>query len=304
MLNSELEKTSKRNLELEVDLKETKRQLTSAVRSLDVITLDGGKMRSDLESIMSDFSREKETLLTEITQLKARRENNTSKVDKLMREKQRHENKSRELRQDVEALEERLKKTMDLNEQLKKDQDHRESEIRSNEEGKVNEIDQLKSELSRMEALRQDVKALEERLKKTTEHNEQLQEDRDRRENEIRSNEDGEKRALQHEIACLKSNLNRMEDEARAASQKMTSDYERKLADLQVQISQNLAALSSCKQEQDEKTAELSRAHQAIQIHKSKERYLESRVESLATQIADTVQDYEMRLAASRSGEE
>ena len=193
---------------------------------------------------------------------------------------------------------------MDLNEQLKKDQDHRESEIRSNEEGKVNEIDQLKSELSRMEALRQDVKALEERLKKTTEHNEQLQEDRDRRENEIRSNEDGEKRALQHEIACLKSNLNRMEDEARAASQKMTSDYERKLADLQVQISQNLAALSSCKQEQDEKTAELSRAHQAIQIHKSKERYLESRVESLATQIADTVQDYEMRLAASRSGEE
>ena len=304
MLNSELEKTSKRNLELEVDLKETKRQLTSAVRSLDVITLDGGKMRSDLESIMSDFSREKETLLTEITQLKARRENNTSKVDKLMREKQRHENKSRELRQDVKALEERLKKTMDLNEQLKKDQDHRESEIRSNEEGKVNEIDQLKSELSRMEALRQDVKALEERLKKTTEHNEQLQEDRDRRENEIRSNEDGEKRALQHEIACLKSNLNRMEDEARAASQKMTSDYERKLADLQVQISQNLAALSSCKQEQDEKTAELSRAHQAIQIHKSKERYLESRVESLATQIADTVQDYEMRLAASRSGEE
>lgn len=304
MLESELEKTSKHNLELEIDLKETKRQLQSAVRSLDVITLDGGKMRSDLESVMSDFAREKETLLTEITQLKARRESNSARVDKLMRENQRHENKSRELRQDIEALESRLKKTMDYNEQLKKDQDRRESEIRSNEEGKRCEIDHLKSELSRMEALQQNVKDLEEELKKTTEHNKHLLEDRDRRESEMRSKEEGEKQVLQHEIACLKSNLTRMEDEARAASQKMTTNYERKLADLQLQVSQNLTALSSYKQDQDEKAAELSRAHQAIQIHKSKERYLESRVESLATQIADTVQDYEMRLAASRSGEE
>ncbi|EJK76915.1 hypothetical protein THAOC_01293 [Thalassiosira oceanica] len=304
MLESELEKTSKHNLELEIDLKETKRQLQSAVRSLDVITLDGGKMRSDLESVMSDFAREKETLLTEITQLKARRESNSARVDKLMRENQRHENKSRELREDIEALENRLKKTMDYNEQLKKDQDRRESEIRSNEEGKRCEIDHLKSELSRMEALQQNVKDLEEELKKTTEHNKHLLEDRDRRESEMRSKEEGEKQVLQHEIACLKSNLTRMEDEARAASQKMTTNYERKLADLQLQVSQNLTALSSYKQDQDEKAAELSRAHQAIQIHKSKERYLESRVESLATQIADTVQDYEMRLAASRSGEE
>ena len=304
MLESELEKTSKHNLELEIELKETKRQLQSAVKSLDVITLDGGKMRSDLESIISDFASEKEALVTEITQLKARRESNSARVDKLMRENQRHENKSRELRQDIESLEIRLKKTMDYNEQLKNEQDRRENEIRSNEEGKRCEIDNLKSELSRMEALQQNVKALEEKLTKSTEQNEQLLADRERIESEMRSKDDGEKQSLQHEIACLKSNLNRMEDEARAASDKMTSDYERKLADLQDQISQNLTALRSYKQEQDEKSAELSRAHQTIEIHKSKERYLESRVESLATQIADTVQDYEMRLAASRSGEE
>ena len=40
-----------------------------------------------------------------------------------------------------------------------------------------------------------------------------------------------------------------------------------------------------------------------IQIPKSKERYLESRVESLANQITKTVRDYEMRLACSSSDE-
>ena len=40
-----------------------------------------------------------------------------------------------------------------------------------------------------------------------------------------------------------------------------------------------------------------------IQIPKSKERYLESRVESLANQITKTVRDYEMRLTCSSSAE-
>lgn len=48
------------------------------------------------------------------------------------------------------------------------------------------------------------------------------------------------------------------------------------------------------------KSAELSKAQQTIQILKSKERYLESRVDSLANQIARTVQDYENRLGEVR----
>lgn len=45
-----------------------------------------------------------------------------------------------------------------------------------------------------------------------------------------------------------------------------------------------------------ETSAELSHAKQTIKVLKSKERYLESRVDSLANQISKTVQDYEMRL--------
>lgn len=48
------------------------------------------------------------------------------------------------------------------------------------------------------------------------------------------------------------------------------------------------------------RAAELSQARQMIQKLKTKEKYLESRVESLANQITKTVQEYETRLGAAR----
>jgi hypothetical protein len=54
---------------------------------------------------------------------------------------------------------------------------------------------------------------------------------------------------------------------------------------------------------QREKSLELSRAQQMIQVLKSKERYLESMVDSLVDQISKTVRDYEMRISSSSSGE-
>lgn len=48
------------------------------------------------------------------------------------------------------------------------------------------------------------------------------------------------------------------------------------------------------------KSVELSKAKQTIQKLKTKEKYLESRVESLANQITKTVQEYETRLGEAR----
>jgi predicted nucleic acid-binding Zn-ribbon protein len=48
------------------------------------------------------------------------------------------------------------------------------------------------------------------------------------------------------------------------------------------------------------RAAELSQARQMIQKLKTKEKYLESRVESLANQITLTVQEYETRLGEAR----
>ena len=54
---------------------------------------------------------------------------------------------------------------------------------------------------------------------------------------------------------------------------------------------------------QQKKSLDLSHAQQMIQVLKSKERYLESKVDSLTNQISKTVQDYEMRMTLSSSND-
>ena len=70
LLESELDKTYKAKVELEAQLKDTKRQLHNALRNLEEMALDGGKMRSDLEGVVSDFSKEKSHYQHEISHWK------------------------------------------------------------------------------------------------------------------------------------------------------------------------------------------------------------------------------------------
>jgi hypothetical protein len=72
---------------------------------------------------------------------------------------------------------------------------------------------------------------------------------------------------------------------------------------LSTQIAQLWESMEQLRSTQREKSLELSRAQQMIQVLKSKERYLESMVDSLADQISKTVRDYEMRISSSSSGE-
>jgi chromosome segregation ATPase len=62
------------------------------------------------------------------------------------------------------------------------------------------------------------------------------------------------------------------------------------------QLDKDRKELSAQLAQKHEMSAELSHAKQTIEVLKSKERYLESRVDSLANQISKTVQDYEMKL--------
>ena len=60
LLESELDKTYKSKVEMDVELKDAKRQLATALRNLDEMTTDGGQMRNDLEGFVNDFTKEKQ----------------------------------------------------------------------------------------------------------------------------------------------------------------------------------------------------------------------------------------------------
>ena len=106
LLESELDKTYKAKVELEAELKDTKRQLHNALRNLDEMALDGGKMRSDLEGVVSDFSKEKSHYQHEITHWKDISEERKCKLEEVSREKD-------ELRKSVTTLEAQLARARD-----------------------------------------------------------------------------------------------------------------------------------------------------------------------------------------------
>jgi len=108
------------------------------------------------------------------------------------------------------------------------------------------------------------------------------------------------------EIQHLRNKLEKAQ--VKAMNDSSLSEYTAHITQLQaekMELSKLIAEHSKSAEAQRiiqrETSAELSRAKQTIQILKSKERYLESRVESLADQISQTVRDYEMRLTLTTS---
>jgi len=125
---------------------------------------------------------------------------------------------------------------------------------------------------------------------------------------QAKSDSNREQDELLLEIQHLRNKLEKAE--VKAMNDSSLSEYTALITQLQaekMELSKLLAEHSKSAEVQRiiqrETSAELSRAKQTIQILKSKERYLESRVESLADQISQTVRDYEMRLTTSLSGD-
>merc|ERR1719253_2497793 len=91
LLESELNKTYKAKVELEAEFKDTKRQLHIALRNLDAMTLDGGQMRSDLEGVMDDFTKEKRHYQKENDHLKSSNEDQRIKLERLSKANSQYE---------------------------------------------------------------------------------------------------------------------------------------------------------------------------------------------------------------------
>jgi len=259
LLESELDKTYKAKVEMEVEFKENKRQLHNALRNLEDMAQDGGKMRCDLEGVVHDFTQEKKHYQKEIDHLKKLKEEQMSKIDKLERENEQYEDSCKELRKSVERLEDRLMKEM-------RNKKHNEEES-GDRDVLLLEIQYLKSKLEKAEenatSYSADAVAVASAAAEAASTN-------------------------QAEISQHEANITQLQSEK---------------LQLSTQIAHHAESMEQLRLNQRETSKELSRAQQTNQILKSKERYLESRVESLANQISKTVQDYEMRLSSSASVE-
>jgi chromosome segregation ATPase len=218
LLESELDKTHKAKVAVEHELKETKRQLASALQNLDEMTLDGEKMHSNVEGMMADFTKEKANFQKEITVLKRDKEDKMTLIDELRREKIAVDIDSKNLQQNVSDLEMKLRGAEKFIADLE------------------NEVESLKGKKS--------------------------------------------KNAPEHAITEI-MNVN----ELRADKAK-----------LQNQLDSNNKSLIELRQTNRDISMKLSKAEQTIHKLISKEKYLESRVESLSNQISKTVHDYEMKL--------
>lgn len=220
-LETELDKAHKVKADVENELNETKRQLTSALCNLNEMTLDGGKLQSDVERMMADHCVEKENLYSEIAALKRSRDDQMALVDELRREKIAVDIDGNTLQQNVRDLEMKLRGAEKFNDDLE------------------NEVRVLKGRL--------------------------------------------EKSAGQgHAITDMNLNQRlRMEN-----------------ASLQDQLESSNKSKVDLRQTNRDISLKLSKAQQTIHKLQSKERYLESRVDSLSNQISKTVRDYEMKLVS------
>ena len=263
LLTSELDKTYKSKVETDAELKDVKRQLHNALRNLDEMALDGGKMRCDLEGAMSDFTKEKQFYHKEISHLKGRNEEQRCELDNWKRENERYEGNCKELRRSVKELEDRLMKEMRANNEYKQ---HAEKEIDTDREALLLQIQYLKNKLEKSEE-------------------------------EVAST-----MASSVASAAVISQHDKHQSSELSQHRARITQLESEKLQLHSQIAQHTESLEMIRSAQRETSAELSRGQQTNQILRSKEWYLESRVESLANQISKTVQDYEMRLSLSSSG--
>ena len=220
-LGTELDKAHKAKADVENELNETKRQLTSALCNLNEMTLDGGKLQSDVERMMADHCVEKENLYSEIAALKRSRDDQMALVDELRREKIAVDIDGNTLQQNVRDLEMKLRGAEKFNADLE------------------NEVKVLKGKL--------------------------------------------EKSAGQGQ-AITDMNLN----------QRLRLEN----ASLQDQLESSNKSKADLRQTNRDISSKLSKAQQTIHKLQSKERYLESRVDSLSNQISKTVRDYEMKLVS------
>jgi len=218
LLESELDKTHKTKVDVEHELKETKSQLSSALRNLDEMAVDGEKMRSNVEGMMAGFTKEKENFQNEMALLKRDKEEKLALMDELRRDKIAVDIDSKNLQQNVSDLEMKLR-------------------------GAEKFIADLENE----------VKSLK-----------------------------GQKRQNAPEQAITEIvNVNQLRDD-KASLQNQLHSKEKSMIDL--------------RQTNRDVSMKLSKAQQTIHKLQSKEKYLESRVESLSNQISQTVHDYEMKL--------
>ncbi len=221
LLESELDKTYKTKVDVELELKETKRQLSIALQSLDEMTEDEKNVQSKVEGMMAGFMVEKENFQNEITYLKREREEKLVLMDELRREKIAVDIDSKNLQQKVRDLEMKL----------------------SGAEKFVADL-----------------------------------------ENEVQSLKSKKKQNAPEEAITEIVNVNQLRDDK---------------ANLQNQLDSKEKSMINLRQTNRDMSVKLSKAQQTIHKLQSKEKYLESRVESLSNQISQTVQDYEMKLANS-----
>eukprot|EP00986_Skeletonema_menzelii_P007784 scaffold3103_cov132-Skeletonema_menzelii.AAC.4 len=219
LLESELDKTHKTKVDVELELKETKRQLSSALQNLDEMTEDGEHMQIKVEGMMAGFAKEKENFQNEITILKRDREEKLALMDELRREKIAVDIDSKNLQQNVRDLEMKLRGAEKFISDLE------------------NEVQSLKSKK--------------------------------------------EQNAPEHAITEI-VNVNQLRDDK---------------ASLQNQLDSKEKSMINLRQTNRDLSMKLSKAQQTIHKLQSKEKYLESRVESLSNQISQTVHDYEIKLA-------
>jgi chromosome segregation ATPase len=218
LLESELDKTLKDKVVVEHELKETKRQLSSALQNMDEMAMDGGKMRKDVEGMMANFTKEKENFQKEISALKRDKEDKMALIDELRREKIAVDIDSKNSQQTVRDLEMKLR-------------------------GAEKFITDLENEVQRLK--------------------------------------DKQLKNPQEQAITEIMNVN----ELRADK-----------ASLQNQLDSNNKSFIELRQTNRDMSMKLSKAQQTIHKLISKEKYLESRVESLSNQISKTVHDYEMKL--------
>lgn len=331
LLESELDRACRSKVKADIELKDTQRQLETALKNLDNMAADGGQMRKKLEGAMGNFAKEKEIYQDEISCLKGCNERQKRELEGLSREKGMCEDSCKQLRRSVQELKDRLAREKSY------------AEEHNRNFGNCYELQQSVCELKGR--LERETRANRMREAEGNDRQVLLMDENRHLKNKLKESEEGLASAMASSVASaamssqnyayeiseqrdkivqLQSENDQLREQIskhtessaalRAAQRKTDAELSRESsqhcgkitqlqnekAQLHEQIAQHAESVETLRAAQRETSAELSRAVQANQILKSKERYLESRVESLAEQISKTVQEYEMKLSLYR----
>jgi chromosome segregation ATPase len=280
------------------------------------------------DQIINSLTNEKNRNQDDIDQMRKVNEEQLGRLRNLQSEQEQHEHDCTMLRKDISSLEEEVSTRDQIINNLTNETSRYQDEIdqmRKVNEEQLGRLRNLQREKEQYEhdctMLHKDVSSLEEEVSTrdqiinnlTNENNRYQDEiDRTRKVNEEQlgrlRNLQGEKEHYEYECIMLRKNISSLEELEAAQSEVVecrtrTSVLEAEKDKLSTEVCRHLESLEQLRSVQREKSMELKRAQQTIQVLKSKERYLESRVDSLADQISKTVRDYEMRLQSSSSGE-